>query len=56
MAMATQVAGERTATLTKRAMAMKTREVGEEEGNGKKGSNDAYESMVWPWQPQPHNS
>jgi hypothetical protein len=41
MAMATQAAGERTATLTKRAMAMKTKEAGEEEGNGMKGSNDA---------------
>ncbi len=38
MAMATWVAGEQTATLTKKAMAMKTREVGEEERNGKKGS------------------
>jgi hypothetical protein len=38
MAMATQAACERTARLTKRAMAMKTREAGKEEGNGKKGS------------------
>jgi hypothetical protein len=38
IAMATQAAGEQTATLTNRAMAMKTREAGKEEGNGKKGS------------------
>jgi hypothetical protein len=38
MAMATQAAEERTATLTKRAMAMKMREAGKEEGNGSKGT------------------
>jgi hypothetical protein len=38
MAIATRAAGERTAMLTKRAIAMKTREAGKEEGNCKKGS------------------
>ncbi len=38
MAMATQAAEEQTATLTKRAMEMKMREVGKEEGNGSKGT------------------
>jgi hypothetical protein len=39
MATATRVAGERTATATKRAMATKTWEAGEEEGNGKGGKS-----------------
>jgi hypothetical protein len=38
MAIATRAAGEQTATLTKRAIAMKTREACKKEGNGKKGS------------------
>ncbi len=37
MAMATRVAGKRTVVSTKRGMATKTREAGEEEGNGKVG-------------------
>jgi hypothetical protein len=40
MAMATRVSGKRTVTAKKRAMATKTREVGEEEGNGKGGKSD----------------
>ncbi len=40
MAMATGVAGERTATVRRRAMAMATREAGEEEGNGKDNKSD----------------
>jgi hypothetical protein len=40
MALATRVAGEWTATATKRTMAMKTREVGKEEGNGKGGKSN----------------
>ncbi len=45
MAMATRVAGERTAMLTKIAMATKTREVGNEEGigRGSKSSGDGKE-------------
>ncbi len=39
MAMATRVAGERTAMLTKIAMATKTREVGNEEGIGRGGKS-----------------
>jgi hypothetical protein len=35
MAMGTRVAGKQTATATTRAMVTKTKEVGEEEGNGK---------------------
>jgi hypothetical protein len=35
MAMATRVAGKRTATTTKRVIAMAARKAGEEEGNGK---------------------
>jgi hypothetical protein len=38
MAMATRVVGKRMGTMTRRVMAMKTREAGEEEGNSK-GSN-----------------
>jgi hypothetical protein len=33
------VAGERTAMVTKRAMTLKTREAGKEEGNGKGGKS-----------------
>jgi hypothetical protein len=47
MAMATRVAGKRTATAMKRSMAMKTREVGNEEGNrngGKSNSNGKEEA------------
>jgi hypothetical protein len=42
MGMATRMAGEPTVMLTKSAMAMKTREVGDEEGigRGKKSSGD----------------
>ncbi len=40
MAMATRVAGKRMATATKRVMAMKTREAGKEEGNGKGGKSN----------------
>jgi hypothetical protein len=45
MAMATRVAGERTAMLTKSAMAMKTREVSDEKGigRGSKSSGDGKE-------------
>jgi hypothetical protein len=45
MAMATRVASERTAMLTKIAMATKTREVGDEEGigRGSKSSGDGEE-------------
>ncbi len=41
----TRVVGEQTASVTKRAMAMKTREAGKEEGNGKgsKSSGDGKE-------------
>ncbi len=39
MAMATRVAGERTAMLTKIAMATKTREVGDEKGIGRGGKS-----------------
>jgi hypothetical protein len=39
MAMATRVAGERTALLTKSAMAMKTREVSNEKGIGRGGKS-----------------
>ncbi len=39
MAMATRVDGERTAMLTKSAMATKTREVGNEKGIGKGGKS-----------------
>ncbi len=39
MAMATRVAGERTAMLTKSAMATKTREVSDEEGIGRGGKS-----------------
>jgi hypothetical protein len=39
MAMATRVAGERTAMLTKSAMAMKTREVSNEKGIGRGGKS-----------------
>jgi hypothetical protein len=48
MAMATRVAGKRTATAMKRAMSTATREVGKEEGNGKgdtsngNGKEDGY--------------
>ncbi len=45
MALATRVAGEQMATATKRAMATKTREAGEEEGNGKGGNCD----VLCPW-------
>jgi hypothetical protein len=40
MAMATRVAGKRTAMATTRAMVIKTKEVGEEEGNGKGSKSD----------------
>jgi hypothetical protein len=40
MAMATRVAGERMATATTRAMVKKTKEAGEEEGNGKGGKSN----------------
>jgi hypothetical protein len=40
MAMATIVAGGQTVTATRRAMAMATKEVGEEEGNGKGNKSD----------------
>ncbi len=45
MAMATRVAGERTAMLTKSAMATKTREVSDEKGTsrGGKSSGDGEE-------------
>jgi hypothetical protein len=45
MVMATRVTGERTATAMKRAMEMKTREAGKEEGNGKgsKSNGDSKE-------------
>jgi hypothetical protein len=45
MAMATRAAAEWMATLTKKAMATKTREAGEEEGNGKsdKSNGDGNE-------------
>ncbi len=36
----TRVAGERTVTGTTRAMVSKTKEVGEEEGNGKSGKSN----------------
>ncbi len=39
MAMATRVAGERMAMLTKSAMAMKTREVSDEKGIGRGGKS-----------------
>jgi hypothetical protein len=39
MAIATRVAGERTAMLTKSAMGTKTREVGDEKGIGKGGKS-----------------
>jgi hypothetical protein len=39
MAMATRVAGERTAMLTKSAMAMKTRDVSNEKGIGRGGKS-----------------
>jgi hypothetical protein len=42
MAMVTRVVGERTAMATMRAMVTKTREAGEEEGNGKNGKRDGY--------------
>ncbi len=38
--MGTGVAGKQLATVMKRAMVTKTREEGEEEGNGKGGKND----------------
>ncbi len=37
MALATRVAGEQTSTATERAIVMKTREAGKEEGTGKVG-------------------
>jgi hypothetical protein len=40
MAMATRVAGKPTATAMKRAMAMKTKEVGKDKGNCKGGKSD----------------
>jgi hypothetical protein len=40
MAMATMVAGKQMEAARKRAMATKTREVGEEEGNGKGGKSN----------------
>jgi hypothetical protein len=40
MAMATRAGDERMATLMKRAMATKMREVGKDEGNGKGGKSD----------------
>ncbi len=40
MAMATRVAGQRTATATRREMAKATWEVGEEEGNGKSNKSN----------------
>jgi hypothetical protein len=40
LALATRVAGEQTATATKRVMATKTREAGKEEGTGKGGKRD----------------
>jgi hypothetical protein len=40
MALATRVAGKRMVTSTKRAMVMKTRKAGKEEGNGKGGKSD----------------
>ncbi len=40
MAMAARVADKRTAKATKRAMAMKIREAGEEEGNCKSGKSN----------------
>jgi hypothetical protein len=40
VALATRVVGERMLTVKKRAMAMKTREVGREEENGKSGKSD----------------
>jgi hypothetical protein len=39
MAMATRVAGKQTAMLTKIAMAMKIREVGDEKGSGRGGKS-----------------
>jgi hypothetical protein len=40
MAMATRVAGEQTATVMARVMGMKTKEAGEEEGDGKGGKSN----------------
>jgi hypothetical protein len=40
MAMATRVVGKQMATATKRAMATKTREAGNKEGNGKSGKSN----------------
>jgi hypothetical protein len=40
MAMATRVAGKRTATVMTRAMVSKRMEAGEEEGNGKGGKSN----------------
>jgi hypothetical protein len=40
MVMVTRVAGERMATLTKSAMAMKAREVGNQEGIGRGGKSN----------------
>jgi hypothetical protein len=40
MTLATMVVGERTAMATKRAMVIKMREAGEEEGNGKGGNSN----------------
>jgi hypothetical protein len=40
MVLVTRVAGKRTGTATNRAMAKKTREAGEEEGNGKGGKSN----------------
>jgi hypothetical protein len=40
MVMATRVAGKWTATARMRAMVTKTKEAGEEEGNGKGGKSD----------------
>jgi hypothetical protein len=59
MAMVTMVAGKQTEVARKRAMAIKTREVGKEEGNGKggksngngkeegNGKEDGMESVLW---------
>jgi hypothetical protein len=42
MAIATRLTGKQTATMMTRAMVTKTKEVGEEEGNGKGGKSDGY--------------
>jgi hypothetical protein len=49
MTMVTRVVGKRMATATKRAMRMKTREAGEEEGNGKGGKSIGIRKVSFFW-------